>query len=260
VFLAEPPPTQYDLHFRFAGTPVRIHPFFWVTTLILGLSGGGRTPPAEILGWVVAVMVSILIHEFGHAIVQRRYGGHPRIILYGFGGLAVCNDCDRSTKSQILISLAGPVAGFLFAAVVLVAIRVVGHQAGIHWGSNVPLEALGLESARVMRIVGMSFYWEPFPSENVDHLIGDLLWINGLWGLVNLLPIYPLDGGHVSRELCLLGRPRQGLILSLQISMVAAGAMVLVGLSWRSLLVPIFFAYLAYSSYRTLEAYRASPW
>ncbi len=260
MFLAEPPPTQGDLHFRVAGTPVRIHPFFWVTTLILGLSGGGRTPPAELLGWVVAVVVSILIHEFGHAILQRRYGGHPRIILHGFGGLAVCDDCDRSTKSQILISLAGPAAGFLLAALMLIAIRAVGHRTGVLWGPNVPLESLGLKSARVMRILGLSFYWKPFPSEHLDHLIGDLLWINVLWGAVNLLPIYPLDGGHVSREVCLLGRPRQGLILSLQISMVAAGAMVLVGLNWRSLLVPLFFAYLAYSSYRTLEAYRASQW
>jgi stage IV sporulation protein FB len=260
VFLAEPPPTQFDLHFRLAGTPVRIHPFFWVSTLILGISGGGRTPPAELLVWIVAVVVSILIHEFGHTIAQRLYGGHPRIILYGFGGLAVCSDCDRSTKSQILISLAGPVAGFLFAAVVLLAVRAVGHRTGILWGSEVPLGALGLKSARVMSILGMSFYWQPFPSENVDHMIGNLLWINGLWGAVNLLPIYPLDGGHVSRELCQLGQPRQGIILSLQISMVAAGVMVLVGLSWRSWLVPIFFAYLAYSSYRTLEAYRASQW
>jgi membrane-associated protease RseP (regulator of RpoE activity) len=106
----------------------------------------------------------------------------------------------------------------------------------------------------------MSFYWDPFSSEPMNHMIGDLVWINGLWGLINLLPIYPLDGGHVSRELCMLGQPRQGLVLSLQISMVAAGAMVLVGLSWRSLFVAIFFAYLAYTSYRTLDAYRTNQW
>lgn len=260
MFLAEPPPTQGDLYFRLAGMPVRIHPFFWVSTLIIGISGGGSTPPAELLVWFVAVFVSILIHELGHAVVQRRYGGHPRIVLHGFGGLAICDDCDRSTSSQILISLAGPMAGFLFAAIVLVAVRAIGHQAGIAWGSNFSLASHGLDRARVMPLLGMSFYWEPFRSENVDRMIGNLLWINGLWGAVNLLPIYPLDGGQISREVCMLGRPRQGLILSMQISMVAAGVMVLVGLSWRSLLVPLFFAYLAYSSYRTLEAYRASQW
>ena len=91
-------------------------------------------------------------------------------------------------------------------------------------------------------------------------MILQLLWINVLWGAVNLLPIYPLDGGRVSRELCLLGEPSKGIMLSLQISMFAAVAMIFVGLSWKSLLVPLFFAYLAYSSYRSLEAYRSSLW
>ena len=258
MILAEPPPSQGDLHFRIADTPVRIHPFFWITTLVLGL--GGQTPPAQVVAWVAVVVVSILVHEFGHTIVQRHFGGRPRIVLHSFGGLAICDDCDRSTRSQILISLAGPMAGFLFAAVVLVAVRLVGHKAGIFIGSSVPLEALGLESAQVLRVVGLTFYWKPFPADIVNYMVLNLLWVNGLWGLVNLLPIYPLDGGQIARELCTLRRPRQGIILSLQISMIAAGVMVLVGLSWRSLLVPIFFAYLAYSSYRTLDAYRASQW
>ena len=41
---------------------------------------------------------------------------------------------------------------------------------------------------------------------------------------------------------------------------VAAGAMVLVGLSWGSFFVALFFGYMAYSSYRTLKAYQASLW
>jgi len=260
VILAEPSPTQGDIHFRVGGTPVRIHPFFWVTTLILGISGGGSTPPAEVIGWICAVFVSILIHELGHTVAQRHYGGHPRIILYAMGGLAACNDCDRSTRSQILISLAGPCAGFAFAALVLVAIRVVGHQVGVQLGPDVRLELLGLESARIMRILGLTFYWEPFLSDKVDHMIGDLIQINVLWGAVNLLPIYPLDGGQISRELCLLGQPQRGMVLSLQISVFAAVAMALVGLYWGSLFVALFFGYMAYSSYRTLNAYRASLW
>lgn len=258
MFLAEPPPTQGDIHFRLAGMPVRIHPFFWVSTLIIGISGtGGQTPPAELFVWIIAVFVSILVHELGHAVVQRHYGGHPRIIMHGFGGLAVCSDCDRSTKSQIIISLAGPMAGFFFAAIVLLALRSFGHQGGIGFEDGAAIQARGLVP---LTMLGATFYWEPFSTPAANLLVWNLLWINVLWGTVNLLPIYPLDGGQISREVCMLGRPRQGLTLSLQISMVAAGGMVLVGLSWRSLLVPLFFAYLAYSSYRTLEAYRASQW
>ena len=64
----------------------------------------------------------------GHAFLQRYYGGHPWITLYSFGGLASCNDCDRSPRSQILISLAGPVAGFLLAGLVIVVLRLTGHS------------------------------------------------------------------------------------------------------------------------------------
>ncbi len=261
VILAEPPPTQGDIHFRVWGTPVRIHPFFWITTLILGISGGGSTPPVEVLGWIVAVFVSILIHELGHAVAQRHYGGHPRITLYAMGGLAACDDCDRSTRSQILISLAGPCAGFAFAALVLVAIRAVGHQAGVQLDPEMKWEQLELKNGVGMRIIGLTIYWDGFLSDKINHMIGDLFQINCLWGAVNLLPIYPLDGGQISREVCLLSQPKRGMILSLQISVFAAAAMALVGLFlWGSLFVPLFFGYMAYSSYRTLEAYRASLW
>ena len=258
MILAEPSPTQGDLHFRVWGTPVRIHPFFWVTTLILGISGGGSTPPAEVIGWICAVFVSILIHELGHAVAQRHYGGHPRIILYAMGGLAACNDCDRSTRSQILISLAGPCAGFAFAALVLVAIRAVGHQAGISIADESQLKAQGLVP---LSVLGITLYWEPLASYAANYMVWQFLWINVLWGAVNLLPIYPLDGGQISRELCLLGQPQRGMVLSLQISVFAAAAMAFVGLTrWGSFFVALFFGYMAYSSYRTLQAYRASLW
>ena len=32
-------------------------------------------------------------------------------------------------------------------------------------------------------------------------LVWDLLFVNIFWGLVNLLPVFPLDGGQISREL-----------------------------------------------------------
>src|SRR5687768_2889887 len=128
MFLVEPPPTQADLHFRLFGIPVRVHPFFWLVTLLLSMSGQGtKLDPVDALIWVAVVFISILIHELGHAFLQRRYGGHPRITLYSLGGLASCDDCDRSPSRQILISLAGPVAGFLFAAVLLLATYFSGH-------------------------------------------------------------------------------------------------------------------------------------
>lgn len=254
MILAEPPPSQGDVHFRLWGIPVRIHPFFWLVALFMGIQGSGETPPLEVLVWIAALFLSILVHEMGHALVQRRFGGHPRITLYGMGGLAACGDCDRSTRSQILISLAGPCAGFLLALLLLLGISLLGHQSGCLLFTQPQDDAVGI------RLLGTAFFWSPFQSQAANGMLQQLLYINLLWGAINLLPIYPLDGGQISRELCQLRHPRQGMILSLRISVVAAAAMVLVGLSWGSILVILFFGYLSYSSYRALQAYQESLW
>ena len=86
--LGEPPQTQYDLRFQILGIPVRVHPFFWLVVVVLGLSGGAKTTPAELLIWAGCVFVSILVHELGHAAAALAHGWRPWITLYGFGGLA----------------------------------------------------------------------------------------------------------------------------------------------------------------------------
>ena len=250
MFLADPPPTQADLHFRLLGFPVRVHPLFWVVAVLLGLNGTS-TPPVEVLIWVVAVFVSILVHELGHAVMQRRFGGRPWITLYAFGGMAACRDCDRSTRSQMLISLAGPLAGFLFALLVIVSIRLSGHTIGWLWAQGVEVSSF---------IWYFLPQWQPFESWHLELFIRQLLFINIFWGLVNLLPIYPLDGGQISRELCQIGQPRAGILLSLKISVVFAAMMAVFGLLNSGLFLGLFFGYLAYTSYRTLQAYRQSLW
>ena len=260
MFLVEPPRSQGDVHFRLFGIPIRIHPMFWFITLLLGLQGRD-TPPGEVLIWVIAVVVSIVIHEMGHALVQRHYGGRPRIVLYGMGGLAICEDCDRSTRSQILIALAGPCAGFLFALLLVILIRALGHGVGIELPNNAQITSGPMAHEVGFHLLGGAIFWEQLPNPHANQMLLNLLWINTLWGLVNLLPIYPLDGGQVSRELCQIGNPRGGIIMSLRISVVAAVAMAVFGfVAWGSFYTALMFGYLAYSSYRTLEAYRESSW
>lgn len=258
MLLQEPPTSQADLHFRLFGFPVRIHPFFWVIVVLLGISpgrGGGDTPPEALLIWVAVVLVSILVHELGHALAQRHFGGHPKITLHGFGGLASCDDCDRSPRSQILISLAGPGAGFALAAAVAIAMRLAGLSIGPDFG-----RAAEHVTPPYASLFGL-FYWQLPANELASQLIGQLLFVNIVWGLVNLLPIYPLDGGQVSREVCTLNSPSRGIVLSLQISMVCAGAMaVFAAVKWESIFVAIMFGFFAYSNYRTLQAYQASRW
>jgi Zn-dependent protease len=220
MLLGEPAPTSADLHFRLFGFPVRVHPFFWVVTLLLGM-GGGPADPANTLIWVVVVFVSILVHELGHAVMQRYYGGHPWITLYSFGGLASCNDCDRSPRSQIIILLAGPVAGFLLAALIVAVLFALGRVEGFEW--------------RLMPVRVKWFNPEYFFAHDrfapVDWFVLQMLFVNIVWGLVNLLPVYPLDGGQIARELFTLRNPRQGIVRSLQLSIGAATLMAVYALT-----------------------------
>ncbi len=237
VFLNEPPRTQYDLNFSLLGIPVRVHPMFWGIALLMGLGGNPKLP--EMLMWVGTVFVSILVHEMGHALAARAFGWPPHITLHGFGGLASYRPSYHSPVSQILITAAGPAAGFAFALVICAAIAASGHRVTID---------------RDFGFVG-PIYWDPYHSRWTDRLILDLLFVNIFWGLVNLLPIIPLDGGQIARELLGLANPRDGLRQALWLSVISAAvAAILAYTKLHDTYLTFLFAYLAYNSYTALQA------
>lgn len=235
-----------DLRFRLFGIPVRIHPFFWLVTLILALRPD--TDGKSLVIWVLVVAFSILVHEFGHVAAFVFYGQRARVVLYAMGGLAIPDEDDYRRQwrpaqttdgwQQIVISLAGPVAGFLLAGLVI---------AGLYIG-NASSEFLNWK-------VG---HGEWIRNDRLAITVYYLLQVNVLWGVLNLFPIYPLDGGHVARELLLMVDPRTGIRRSLWLS-VAAGVVLAVGmLAWRGfdgIFGALMFGSLAYSSYAALKQY-----
>jgi len=65
--------------------PVKIEVSFFAIVVFLALSRShGITLIVE---WVVVVFVSVLLHEFGHALAARAFGLKPEIRLYQMGGL-----------------------------------------------------------------------------------------------------------------------------------------------------------------------------
>jgi Zn-dependent protease len=256
MLLGEPPPTQADLHLRLFGFPVRVHPFFWVVILLLGLNGD-KLEPVSALVWVAVVFVSVLIHELGHAFLQRKFGGRPWIVLHGFGGLSACNDCDRSPRSQIIISLAGPMAGFLLAAVLVIGIRLAGHGIRIVLlGNDFIFDGAGFRWNWTERFLLYYSQFVPFSSATLNLALYDLLFVNIMWGLLNLLPIYPLDGGQIARELFTLGNPRRGIVQSLQLSIGTAVLVAVYALLQSSIYLCLMFGFLAYGSYQALQSYQ----
>ncbi|HBO44748.1 MAG TPA: hypothetical protein DD670_12625 [Planctomycetaceae bacterium] len=274
----EPPRSPYDINFRLFGIPVRVHPLFWLVGLFLGMSA------PEMSGmflWVAALFIAILVHEFGHALTMRHYGLQPWVVLYGMGGLA-CYSPDQLSYSrantslrQILISLAGPGAGFVLAIVLMVASVAAGYGVSIFVGARTVLALKYIPGgpflATVVRdtpFVGVSALISGITAPIPNALANHLLFIGLAWGLINLLPVYPLDGGQISREIFVRFNPRQGIRYSLILSVVTAGVLAALFLLnvvqtprgevkgvGASLLVPILFGYLAYSSYATLQAY-----
>lgn len=241
MLLGEPPRTNYDLHFKVAGIPVRVHPFFWVIAVVLGARGD--TPPESLLVWVAVVFISILIHELGHALVIRRCGWRPWITLHSFGGLASYEPTYHDAKKQIAISAAGPGAGFLFAGAIILLLYLTGHYSAVVLPGPAEQEPL---------FVGGD---HPLPNKYLGELVFDLLFVNIYWGVLNLFPVLPLDGGQIARELLLVANPSRGIHQSFMLSTFTAAGLAVFMLIQGSLFTTILFGLLAYGSYTSWQQY-----
>jgi Zn-dependent protease len=244
-FFQTPPPTRYDLRFSVAGIPITVHPLFWLIALLFGSSGDMLLLPV----WVAVIFVSILVHELGHALAFRQHGQKSQIVLHFAGGLTIPEpvywgnryaNVALTPNQQIFISLAGPGAGFLFAALVIGIVLLAG-------GSLITTRLLGVIPLPLTAIM-------PFGGAVVSALVSMLLWVNIFWGLVNLVPVYPLDGGSVTRNLLLQADPVDGVRKSLWISVIVGALVALAGLVFfRSLFMALLFGLLAFQSYQSLQ-------
>lgn len=158
-------------HFSIAGIPVRIEPVFWLITAFMGFNLG---EPALIITWVGVVLVSILVHEFGHALALKAFGQSSSVVLHGFGGMTISQR--RLSRGQsIAVSLAGPVTAFVVLGLPLLWLRDsdFGFEQALAWRGQFGIYPI--------------LYFGVF--------------VNIWWSLANLLPIRPLDGGNVMTEL-----------------------------------------------------------
>ena len=245
MLLQSPPPTRYDLRFTIAGIPVRVHPLFWLLTLLLGVTGD----LISLLVWVLVVFVSILVHELGHAFTMRYFGQSSHIVLHFAGGLAIPDSVQWGSRwanvalgpnQYILISLAGPFAGFLLAGLTILGVLISGGSVGTTW-------LFGLIPLPLTAIL-------PFGGRVLGVLVTILLWVNIFWGLINLLPVFPLDGGNVARNILIQYDPLNGVRKSLWVSVITGGLIALAALVFlQSIYMALLFGLLAFQSYQSLQ-------
>ncbi|HEX9697639.1 MAG TPA: site-2 protease family protein [Actinomycetota bacterium] len=191
------------LRFRLAGIPVRVEPVFF---LIIVLIGGLDRPGILILSFAATAFVSILFHEFAHAVAFRAFGRSPSIVLHAFGGLTGAPGAPLSRTRDIVVSAAGPLSQII----------VLG----------VPALMLRLPIARAFRSI------------NWYIALTDAAWINIGWGVLNLMPVLPLDGGRIAAGL--LGGARHGMRVAHGLGVVVASAGAVWGLMNQRIFLAMF--------------------
>jgi Zn-dependent protease/CBS domain-containing protein len=162
--------------FHVRGIPVRVHGswlvIFGLIAWSLAVGYFPRVLPDApvaahwVTGFVAALLlfVAVFLHELSHALVARRHGlGVSAITLHVFGGVSQLEEEPASPKVEILMALAGPVVSFAIA---------------------------GLAYAGALLAAAMPF---------LQAVLAYLAFVNGIVGVFNLVPGFPLDGGRVLR-------------------------------------------------------------
>jgi Zn-dependent protease len=217
------------LQFSILGFRVTVQPTFWITNLLfgLGLLQGPNGHWLLLLILFAVVFLSILWHELGHALAFRRFGVESEIVLYTFGGLAIPVGRRNLTRRQdIIVSAAGPLFQLLIGV-------------PVWWGYK--------QGMFDDLIINRPFAWP---------VIWWMMLINLGWALANLVPVFPLDGGHICHSL--LGPRREK--LALQISLVCAAGASVACFSYKMVFGGIFFAMLAWNNWRRLNNDPEFPW
>jgi Zn-dependent protease/CBS domain-containing protein len=162
---------------RFAGIDVRVHATFlillaWVAFASYQLRGTVADAVNGVV-FILAVFASVILHEYGHALMARHYGIPTKeITLLPIGGVAQLERIPKEPQRELAVAVAGPA--------VTIAIVIVLFLVLIATGLPTRPGVLLREGA-------------PFLSR--------LMWVNVWLVVFNAIPAFPMDGGRVLRAL-----------------------------------------------------------
>lgn len=161
---------------RVAGISVRLHVTFLLLLAWIGIGhylAGGTTAAVRGLAFMGLIFGSVLLHEFGHALVARRFGIRtPDITLLPIGGVARLERLPDNPREELAVAIAGPAVNVGIAAALYGWLAATGR-----------LDAMG-----GLRLFGGSL---------AGRVLAVNLWLVGF----NLIPAFPMDGGRVLRAL-----------------------------------------------------------
>jgi stage IV sporulation protein FB len=168
---------------RLFGSDVRVHATFFLLLAWIAAAAwieGGAASAASNLAFILALFACVVAHEFGHALMARRYGiATPDITLLPIGGLARLERMPERPGQEIAVALAGPAVN-----VVIWAVLTLG---------------LGAETT----LAGLTGIEDPD-----QGFLARLASVNLFLVLFNMIPAFPMDGGRVLRAALSLVLPR----------------------------------------------------
>ena len=169
------------------GIDLKIHWTFLFIVLLVGLQSAGGPPSLRLqvfafgLLLVGLLFLCVTLHEFGHALVARRYGITVReIVLLPIGGVAVMGRIPENPRQELWIAIAGPLVNVAILAVLIPVWVAAGGAPGRL--DDVVFRAAGLAASR-----------------DAFGLLTLLISANAWLILFNLIPAFPLDGGRIFR-------------------------------------------------------------
>ena len=175
----------------FLGIPLRLHWSFGLVFLYVLYLGRGEAwdwlAMAWAMGFVLALFTCVTLHEYGHAIMARRFGVPTRdIVLSPIGGIARLDRLPSKPMQELLIALAGPLVNVGIAA--LLGLSFFSYSAETR-----ELLFRGLILREHNYLLPQLSFW--------SYFLISLFFVNVLLALFNLLPAFPMDGGRVFRAL-----------------------------------------------------------
>lgn len=174
--------------------------------------------------WAPVLFISVLLHELAHAgaIAMFGYGG-SQIVLGGMGGVTVSQRRGKAWHDMI-ISLAGPLASFALA-----------------WLTTQMIVKMPYAMTDPMLIAFLPL----------------LRTANFWWGVFNLIPVSPLDGGHVVRHFVrIFARERTAFVVAVWVGMVVGVLVAIVGLLTRSIFLSFLMAWYVFMNFQQWQYFR----
>ncbi|MCI5053045.1 MAG: site-2 protease family protein [Simkaniaceae bacterium] len=199
--------------------PLRISFTFFLTAGLIGFLSTGTLIGTLI--WIGIIFVSILVHEYGHALASYYFGQQPRIELVAFGGLTIPSGPRLKLWKEFIVVFCGPLFGFCLYII-----------------AQLLLNAQLTENLLVINILRVFSI------------------INLFWTIVNLLPVIPLDGGQLLRIIMEGIFGIKGVRYALAVGMILSLTLGLLTIAYGAIILAILFFLFAFQNFEMFRQTR----